>query len=420
MAQRVDLDAQTLPYREDVLEFIRERKRQGDPIVLATASHERFAKAVAEHLELFDDVIATREDFNCKGEKKLQAIETHAGEREFDYMGDSMADLPILQKAKQAYLVAPESALESRFTKEKAPARVFRSEESRIKAYLKLLRPHQWAKNGLLFVPLMTSHQMTNLASIFAVGVAFVCFSCCASATYILNDLTDVVSDRRHHFKKRRPIAAGTVSIPIAVFLCGLLLVTGILGSGLLGSMALAGMMGLYVLLTTSYSYYFKRKLFVDVLLLAGLYVYRIFTGGVAADVVISHWLLGFSAFFFLSLAFAKRACELRKTGTGGENKNRNYRKDDLQLIDSLGPTCGYIAVTIFALYINDEAASALYGHPMVLWLMCPLLLYWITRIWFLVHRGELEDDPVVFAMKDRHSYFIGLLCALVLFVSTL
>ena len=182
----------------------------------------------------------------------------------------------------------------------------------------------------------------------------------------------------------------------------------------------MAGMLGIYIGLTISYSFYVKRKLFADVLLLAGLYVYRIFVGGAAADVVISHWLLAFSAFFFISLAFAKRAAELRIAAPGAEIANRNYRQDDVRLIDTLGPSSGYMAVMIFMLYINDEAASTLYGRPDLLWLMCPLLLYWITRVWFLVHRGELEDDPVVFALRDPHSYLIAALAGLVLLASAL
>lgn len=178
-------------------------------------------------------------------------------------------------------------------------------------------------------------------------------------------------------------------------------------------------MTALYVLLTTSYSYYFKRKLFADVLLLAGLYVFRILMGGVATGVPISEWLLAFSAFFFMSLAFAKRTCELRGTEEGQENPNRNYRVSDIALLGNLGPTCGYLAVLVLALYINDEASRELYISPSLLWLVCPLLLYWITRIWFLAHRDELDDDPVLFALKDPHSYLVGLLCGVVLILAT-
>lgn len=284
---------------------------------------------------------------------------------------------------------------------------------------VRMLRPHHWVKNLLLFVPLITGQQLANLYKVSMTIKAFALFCLTASAIYIINDLTDVENDRRHPTKCRRPIAAGQVSKGMAGWVSAILLI-GTLGYSmvimpdLIFTYVLLG----YVVLTILYSFYFREILLLDVLLLAALFGYRIMAGGVAASIEISGWLLAFSGFFFLSLAFAKRFTELLfYSDVEHPVTGRGYRADDIPLIRILGPLCGYLSVLVFCIYISEVAAER-YSQRYFLWLICPLLLYWITRLWFLAHRGELDDDPVVFAMRDWTSYAVAALGCLLLLLA--
>ena len=270
------------------------------------------------------------------------------------------------------------------------------------RSLIKALRPHQWAKNVLVFVALIAAHQVFQLDSLLKCGLAFLAFSFTASAVYILNDLLDLESDRRHVKKRFRPFASGAASIPAGVALFVALLGAAAAASALLPP-TFIGLLLVYVVLTTAYSVYLKRKLMVDVLCLASLYTLRILAGGAAASIVISPWLMAFSMFFFLSLAFAKRYTELTAAAGSAEKiPGRGYWAQDLELIRSLGPTSGYLCVLVFCLYLNSPDVSIHYNRPEFLWLSCPILLYWISRVWFLAYREQLDDDPVAFALHDR------------------
>ena len=271
-----------------------------------------------------------------------------------------------------------------------------------IPATIRLLRPHHWVKNLLVFVPLVASHQFHDGLKFRQSLIAFLLFCLTASATYIVNDISDRASDRRHANKRRRPLAAGELSIPTAVGLATGLLAIALGASAVQLTMSFTGMLAGYFALTVLYSYFLRQLLLLDVLLLAALYGYRIEAGGVAADIPVSGWLLVFSGFFFLSIAFAKRYTELAECENGQQPVNRRgYRRGDLPLVLSLGSTCGYVSVLVFSLYIDSTSADLLYARPAFLWMICPLLLYWITRLWFRAHRGELHDDPVAFAARD-------------------
>lgn len=415
LADRVQLDVEALPYRPEVLEYVRSARAQGRSTVLATASEGRFARAVAEHLGLFDDVIATEDGVNRKGAAKLAAIQAHSPSRRFDYIGDSRADLPLWRAAERAIVAAPGAGVMGLLRQEGKSCESLRSSEPAAKPWWKALRPHQWAKNVLIFVPLVTAHKLTQWPYLLPALLGFVAFCLVASAVYILNDLLDLPSDRRHAQKRFRPLAAGELAIPHA-----LVLMVGLLVAALGMCWALPWKFGLvllgYVLLTTAYSALLKRKLMVDVLCLAGLYTVRILAGGAASAIVISPWLMAFSLFFFLSLAFAKRYTELDSAGAAeGKLPGRGYLPEDIELIRTLGPTSGYISVLVACLYLNSPDVRSLYQHPFVLWLVCPLLLYWITRLWFLAQRHQLPHDPVLFAVRDRHSYVVGALVAVLL-----
>lgn len=292
-----------------------------------------------------------------------------------------------------------------------------------LRLVVRAARPHQWAKNVLLFVPLVMSHRLADAARLLDVVWAFVAFSLCASGVYVVNDLVDLRADRAHPRKRERPFASGRLGTGT-----GLVMVVATLGggfaiaAGLLTSTVVA-MLAIYVVLTTAYSIYFKRKLLLDVLVLAALYTHRILTGGVAAGVPVSEWLLAFSMFFFLSLAFAKRYTELSAMPIGAEGRiqGRGYWARDLDLVRTIGPATGLIAVLVLALYVNlSPEVRRLYSQPFALYLVCPIVLYWICRVWFLAQRGQLDEDPVVFAVRDRVSLVSGVAAVLLLLLASL
>ena len=414
IADRVLPDPETLPYRPDVLEFLRDERDRGRTILLTTASEHRCARAVADHLGLFDDVISTEGSENLKGLRKLLAIRHRLGERPFDYLGDSAADLPIWRAARRVLVASPSPKLLGRLERELPPSRVLSPRSGRARGVLRMLRPHQWAKNLLLFVPIFTSHTV-DLGLWLSALVGFIAFSLTASAVYIFNDLVDLQADRRHESKRRRPLAAGLVPIPVGAATAAVLLaVAAALTAALPVPFALVLL--LYFLLTTAYSFFLKRKLLVDVLCLAALYTLRIHAGGAATEIPTSPWLNAFSMFLFLSLAYVKRFTEVAsqpESPSIERIRGRGYMPVDLELIRVSGVASGFMCVLVFCLYINAPETVGLYRHPGRLWLACPVMLYWISRVFFLAQRGQMPDDPVVFALKDRISLLSGILVLL-------
>ena len=401
IAQRVTLPVETLPYREEVINFLKTQKSQGRYIVLATAAHQNIANGVATYLQLFDEVIASDKHSNMKSKQKRDTLQQKFGD--YDYIGDSSADLPILHTAQQKYLVSPSRLLRKNFS----TAPIFEAPKVTLKTWLRALRPHQWVKNTLLFVPLTLSHQLFHPEKLYPTLIGFAAFCLVASAGYILNDLLDLSADRSHLTKKERPFASGMLSIPQGLVLFVSLLFLGVSLAFWYVSFAFVSMVLLYLVMTITYSFYLKRKMILDVMVLAGLYTHRLFAGGIAADTAISSWLMAFSMFIFASLAFLKRYTELLQLSEEKIIKNRNYSVDDIEMIASMGPTSGYLAILVFALYISGEDVALLYPASFFLWFICPLLLYWITRVWFIAHRKQMVDDPVWFALTDSTSWFV-------------
>jgi len=415
VARRVLPAVDTLPYRTEVLEFLREQKAQGRRLVLATATNIRIAQDVAAHLGIFDAVIASDAGANLRGERKLQAIRNQCGSAPFDYAGDSKMDLPLWRAARHAYVVTGRPGILKNARAVCSPKRVFDSPPAGM-AFFKAMRPVQWVKNLLLLAPLFLAHQYGDHHKLLAALLAFMAMSLCASAIYLVNDLCDLTADRAHPRKKFRPLAAGLLSIPTAITMAGGLLALGVAMAMFMVNGRFAGLLLLYLLFTTCYSLYFKQMLLLDVFILAGLYTLRLIAGGIAVGVPLSFWLLAFAMFLFVSLAFVKRYAELSlmKDADIPAARGRCYHTTDSQMLAGLGTASGYLAVMIFALYINSAQVSALYQQPQILWLICPILLYWISRIWFLAHRRAMEDDPVIFAVRDRVSW-ICILTALLL-----
>jgi len=418
LAARVVPDPALLPYRSQVLDSLLELKNDGKRLVLATAADERVARAVSRHLGLFDDVIASDGEMNCAGTNKLLAIERRFGRAAFAYWGDSHADLPLWQAAAEAYVVGPRRRVSNAARAICSPHSVFVTGRARAGALVAALRPHQWVKNLLVLLPLFLAHEWDQLAKLALALVGLAAFSAAASAIYVVNDLLDIEADRRHSSKRRRPFAAGDLSVPAGLLLaCSAGVAAFALAFGCVSS-RFTCWLAVYLALTTAYSLFLKKQLILDVILLAGLYTLRIVAGAAAVDVPLSPWLLAFAMFFFLSLALGKRYIELRSVADRPEAvlPGRGYCADDAQLLESIGPTSGYLAVLVFCLYIDSNAVGALYRHPWVLWSICPVLLYWITRFWLLARRKQVSDDPVVFALKDKASIgMIALTAALVL-----
>jgi 4-hydroxybenzoate polyprenyltransferase/phosphoserine phosphatase len=415
IARRVDLDAASLPYHAGFLEYLRAQHRQGRRLVLATASNEKYANQVARHLRIFERVIASDAQTNAAAEQKHRLLTERFGVGGYDYAGNARCDLVVCSGARQAILVNPVKALERASSKLPPVARSF-SERHTLKPYLHALRPHQWLKNLLLFMPLVAAHRLAEPALVAQVTLAFVAFSLCASSVYLLNDLMDLPADRAHPRKRERPFASGAASAKVGALLIPALLAVAFgIAASLSGALAVA--LAVYFACTFAYSLWLKGKVMIDVLLLAALYTLRILAGAAAVAIEPSFWLLAFSMFVFLSLAMVKRYAELFDLKRSGIEaaQGRGYMVMDLATIQAQGAAAGYCAVLVLALYINSGDVHAHYAHPQAIWLLCPLLLYWISRMWQKAGLGVMHDDPMIFALKDRVSRWLAAAGAMVL-----
>ncbi|MEM6891326.1 MAG: UbiA family prenyltransferase [Pseudomonadota bacterium] len=410
LADASQVDADTLPYNSRVIEFVKSWRESGGYTALVTASDMTFARAVSKHLAIFDEVHGSDGALNLKGETKADFLKERFGHGGFAYVGDAPADIAVWRHANKAITVNASAALRASAEKVSDSVEHLSSEQQGVKPYLRALRPHQWLKNTLVFLPMIAGHQF-DAQSFFQSLLAFICFSVVASSVYVLNDLLDLSADRAHPRKKDRPFASGTVPIAHGVWMAVGLLVIGALLAITLGGPFFLVMAG-YYLMTLAYSLYLKRRLVIDICVLAGLYTIRIIAGGAATGIPLSVWLLSFSVFFFLSLAAVKRQAELIDSEKRGQLKasGRGYKVDDLPIIAMVTIGAGYVAVLVMMLYVNAPNTVALYGRPEALWGVCAVLLYWITRTVILAHRGQMHDDPVVFAAKDRVSHICFLL----------
>lgn len=418
LAARSDIDIPHLPYNDEVISIIRQARVDGRSVYLASASHEKYVSAISDHLGLFDGWFATDEKTNLSGSKKRQILVSRFGEGGFDYIGNEAVDLKVWAHAHKAIAVDAPSGVRSRL-KKLAPESVFvQTSAPTIKTWIKLLRVHQWAKNGLIFVPLLTS-QNFGFGSLFLSVSAFFAFSIMASSIYIINDAVDLDADRQHPSKKFRPLASGTLPIGSAVMAAPVMMTIALAVAWLINPIFFAVLTG-YLCLTTAYTFSLKRKLLVDVVALAGLYTIRVIGGAAAISETVSEWLLAFSVFVFACLALIKRYTELagRFDAQLPDPTNRNYRKTDLPIIATLAAASGFNAVTVFALYISDDTVRSLYPNPQFLWLICPMLLYWLSRALMLAHRRNMHDDPIVFALKDRNSRLTMLAAGTVMLVA--
>jgi 4-hydroxybenzoate polyprenyltransferase/phosphoserine phosphatase len=404
LAERAALDVAYIPLHETLVAYLQEEKRKGRRIYLASAADRRYVEALAERLGLFDGLFASDGAHNLKSDRKAQALVEAFGEKGFDYVGNDYADLAVWRAAAEVYVVDAPARLVRKVRQEFPHATILIPTRPRLGSYLRALRPHQWLKNLLIFVPLLAAHDFT-VPDLLSEALAFVIFSLCASSVYLLNDLFDLRSDREHPSKRNRPFAAGDISLAK-----GALLLILALAAAAAGSLALPGrfiaVLGFYYATTLGYSMLFKRVAMLDVVVLACLYTLRLLAGGAAGSVPLSPWLICFSIFIFLSLALIKRCAELidRQTRGKGDPVGRGYKLTDIPQLQILAASAGYVAAMVFGLYITHPAVVLLYGHFNRLWGIPVVLLYWISRVSMLTHRGEMHEDPVIFAAKDRIS----------------
>lgn len=421
IAERTEIDVQTLPFNRPFLEFLKGEAAAGRELILVTSSNVALAKSIVDHLGIFKDILASDAESNLVGRDLVDRIQASAGASEFVYAGNGQDDQEIWKHAAGAILVDPRSDVERTLGGRVPVVRRFEDPQfDSLTNYLRAVRLHQWLKNLLVFVPITLAHHLNDFSAILQATLAFLSFCLCASSVYLLNDLLDLQDDRHHSTKCQRPFAAGSIRLLHGVFAVPILLAASIV-LALFLPLKFAGILGLYYVSTLAYSFFLKRAAPIDVLLLAGLFTLRILAGAAAISVFPSFWLLAFSMFLFLSLALVKRCSEIssRTNSTDVKIAGRGYRTSDLETLSQLGGASGYMAVMVLALYINSEEVKLLYNNPEYIWLICPILLYMMTRIWLLTRRNEMKEDPVVFFIKDKRSLALTLISVFLLFLAT-
>jgi len=418
VAAIVELDAARLPYNMPLLHFLQQQHALDQPIYLATGADISLANRVAQHLGFFSGVLASDGATNMVGSHKLAGLQQQFPQ--FDYIGNATPDLPALLHSRHAYTANPTVGLLAAIKAKGLPIeRSFEDQGAFVPKIIKAIRVHQWAKNSLLFLPLLLSHNISWQTLIPAIA-AFFCFSFIASANYVVNDLLDIENDRHHATKRFRPFAAGDLPI-----FTGLTMVLALIAACcvLLPRLPIDFTLWLlvYVVVTSAYSFFLKRVPLLDVLLLAGLYTLRMQAGGAATETPISPWLSSFAVFLFLSLAMVKRFSELANLRDRGvaNTHGRGYLVSDLEQIRSFGTASAYASVVVFSLYISRPDVGALYRHSGRLWLIVPFMLYWLHRVWLLASRGELDEDPVIFAIRDPVSLTLAVCIAILAIFAT-
>ena len=410
LADAVIPDVTLLPYNKELLGWLECQRADGAKIILATASDLRIAKKVAKHIGFFDEVLGT-ENINLSSSNKRDSLIQRFGTGGYEYVGNSSADISVWETASVIHVANPERGVLKAANKIGSVENVFENRPQYLHTVIKALRMHQWVKNLLLFVPLLASHRVLEVSLLLDGLLAFVAFGMCASSVYLLNDLLDLPDDRQHPTKRMRPLASGSLSMLHALILIPILLLGAFVMATLLLPIQFALVLVAYYVLTLTYSLWLKRVVMLDVVTLAMLYTVRVVAGAAAMSLMATFWILTFCMFIFLSLAFVKRyteLCDARRDGKTEKSSGRGYYPSDFELLASLGSSSGYISVMVLALYINDASSSALYHSQEWMWAACPLLLFWLSRIWLLAHRGQMHDDPIVFALRDKVSRWIG------------
>jgi 4-hydroxybenzoate polyprenyltransferase len=404
-ADRYNFDPRHLPYNESVLDFLNEKKSEGQILILATGANEKIAHAIAEHLDIFEEVFASDQHVNNTGAEKVQRIKSKY--QLFDYIGNSRADQVVWKASRVGYVVADGVRKLPKKTSRTLNV-VGSSTTNTLKDWLTQLRPHQWAKNVLVAVSIIASHRYLEIDSWTKVLLGFAAFSLLASSVYIFNDLSDVASDRKHSRKRSRSLASGRISSPLALVASVLLAISGFAISLAITTMFSVCLI-MYLLSNIAYTFKLKKVVVIDVLLLAFMYTARIWAGALAINEPMSFWIASFSIFIFLSLALMKRFSEILAEADSLDSTipGRGYRPSDSGLVMSSGIAAGFSSVIFLALYLDSQAVSLNYASPVWLWGSVPLLLGWLLSLWFRAGRGDVDQDPIFFALRDRFSQLV-------------
>jgi 4-hydroxybenzoate polyprenyltransferase/phosphoserine phosphatase len=418
IAARVSPEMARMPWNDRVVDMVVAERARGRRVYLASASDQHLVRAIADHLGLFDGIFASDGTTNLSGQAKTAALCAAFGEGGFDYAANDHVDIAVWEKARRVIVVNASGGLVAAVRNRWPDATVISSSHAGLKTYLKAIRVHQWVKNVLLLVPMLSAHRF-DLSTLLACCIAIVSFSFCASSVYVMNDLIDLSRDRAHHSKRNRPFAAGTIPI-----LTGLAMVPVLLGASILLALLVdprfVGVLAIYYVVTVAYSLYLKRQMMIDVVTLACLYGLRLLAGGAATHLSMSAWLAAFSLFLFTGLALVKRCTELagRIASGSGDPAGRGYRLTDLPMLEMLATASSFTSILVFQLYVNSDAVAALYAHPKWLTAVGAVLVYWLGYVLLLTHRGEMKDDPVVFAATNKTSLCCGVIVAAVFLLS--
>jgi 4-hydroxybenzoate polyprenyltransferase/phosphoserine phosphatase len=402
-----ELNPETLPYNSQLIAFLRRKKRAGYPIVLATAASREFAEAVASHLDLFDEIISSDGVRNLKGEEKSKELVRRFGAKGFDYVGNDAADLAVWKEANGIIIVNASRSVAEKARRLGRVAAEFTEPRSVLLTALRAMRPHQWVKNLLVFVPLLAARSFETAALLGALCM-FASFCATASGIYLINDLTDLAADRRHPRKRLRPFASGALSLPLGATIAAALMTAGFILAFMAGAVYL---LIAYAAISLAYSFAFKKFPLLDVFILASLYTLRIIAGGVASGLPVTLWLLAFSLFVFLSLALIKRTAELRAWLGSPEERSatrRGYVPGDRNLLLMFGVASSFASCVVLALFVSTQAALYQYRAPEILWAVIPLILFWQCRLWLATERGHMHDDPIVYASRDWVSWMVA------------
>lgn len=415
LAETTDLDVSALPLNERLVSYAAREAARGRKVHLATAADHRLAARIAARLPFIRRVFASDGRTNLKGARKAQVLAAAFPEG-FVYAGNDRADLPVWSAASGAVIVEAPPGVARQAARLHTPELVIARPAGGLRLAARVLRLHQWAKNALVFAPLMLGGLLLDPAAWTRAGAGFLALSLVASATYLLNDLLDLEDDRRHWSKRNRPLASGDLSIATALALIPAGLAAGFAIAAFLGPVAVA-FLAAYLAVTLAYSWRLKRIELLDTAVLAGLFTLRLGFGAVLAGVALSPWLLVFCMFLFLSLSFAKRHVEVTRLAARGRAQaaGRGYRAADAPILAMIGVASGLAAVQVMVMYVMSEGYRAgPYAAPVLLWAVPPILFLWIARIWLLAQRGELDDDPVAFAVKDPPSLLLGAVLGMV------
>jgi 4-hydroxybenzoate polyprenyltransferase len=421
ITEHTTLNPVALPYHIAFLDYLKAEHQKGRALYLVTAADQPIANNIAQHLGIFKQAFGSDGTRNLKGQHKRDFLNNHFGKGQYDYAGNHTCDIAIFKDATHSIVVNASANTQKKAQALDNVAEVFPGEKLTVKAFLKGIRVHQYVKNILLFVPLLLAHTLLNVPLLTACIWGFISFCLLASGTYLLNDLLDLENDRLHKTKCRRPLASGVMPLPLGIVLCPLFIMAAFIIAVCLSKAFLIVLLA-YFVLTLTYSFYLKRKALLDVFALSLLYTLRILAGMALLHMGYSNWLIIFSLFFFTSLAFVKRYTELNDL-TNSQRKalhGRGYHVDNLQMIATFGVCAGFLSALVFTFYLNSVRAVAMYAHPQVLYLICPALLYWLSRIWLKASQSEMHEDPIVFAIKDKTSYCVLIAIIIISIISAL